>query len=491
MSIAKRALVGALWTSGANYLSQGVGFFSQAALGRLVLTTHFGLFDTADSIIKFIFILTAFSFNISIIQTQDDRPRFFSTAFVLNIFLSAVSIMLTLLTIVGYSFFRALTTLEISVISVLAAVNIANLFGQHFDAILQRNLDFKRISIISFLSNLANPVTAVSLALIGGGVWSIVSGQVVASAIFLFGSWRFARWKISLEYSAETARWFLSQGVKFLWSRSLEVVYDSLDRIVIKSMNSYEQVGIYSRANNIARYPTRIVSPAITNVALPVYARMNTDPARLSEAYGLVNFFLIRVLLPFGLVFLLASETFMTALLGESWAPSGPVLRVLALYAVLFPVVENIRVLFYSVGRPEVVAKVRIVQLVVYIPMLVLLVTTMGILGAAWAVLVSLVVTYAAFLVWLRREITYSLFKTVMIPILVAAATWGIYVVIPHPDIQNRIVSLVFSSAVIFIIFIAGEFLLEGRIIRQHLRFLTSTLKQPSSEELKATSREE
>ena len=490
MSIAKKAIVGALWASGANYISQGVGFFSQAILGRLLLTQQFGLFDTANSIIEFIFILSAFSFNISIIQSQKDRPLLYSTAFALNIALSVVCLLLTACTVLGYSFFRTLSQAEIAVMFSLSVAKIINLFGQHFDAILQRNLEFKKISIISFFMNLANPATAVLLAIAGAGVWSIVAGQVVAGAVFLGGSWWFANWTLSIAYSRDTARWFLSQGWKFLWSRSLEVVSTELDRIVIKSMNSYEQVGIYSRANNIARYPTRIVSPAITNVALPVYAKLNADAAQLSEAYGLVNFFLVRILLPFGLVFLLVPEVFMTALLGESWGPSGPVLRILALYAVLFPVIENIRVLFYSIGKPEAVAKVRVVQIAVYVPLLVILVQHFGILGAAWAVLISIVVTYAAFLIWLRKEIDFSMLKTVGVPLLITAGTYAVFRLLPLPHIESRILSFLFSSVLIFLIFAASEALLEGRFILQRVRFLKSTLLQPTSEELQAASRE-
>ncbi|MBR9976131.1 MAG: oligosaccharide flippase family protein, partial [Bacteroidetes bacterium] len=72
MSIARKALIGALWASGANYLSQGVGFISIAVLGRLLLEEDFGLAATANSIIQFVFILSALSLNLSIIQSQEE-----------------------------------------------------------------------------------------------------------------------------------------------------------------------------------------------------------------------------------------------------------------------------------------------------------------------------------------------------------------------------------------------------------------------------------
>jgi len=209
VTIAKRALMGVLWSSGSNYISQAVGMLSQAVLGRLILEQEYGLFATANSMIQFVFIISAFSFNIAMIQSAEDKDRLYPTAFVLSILLSAVSIVMTLIAAAGYSFFRALTQTEFAVILSLALVNILNLFGQHFDAILQRNFEFKKISAISLAMNLLNPLVAVALAFAGAGVWSIVAGQLSAGIVFLLGSYLFAGWKVSLNFSRDPAVWFL------------------------------------------------------------------------------------------------------------------------------------------------------------------------------------------------------------------------------------------------------------------------------------------
>jgi O-antigen/teichoic acid export membrane protein len=101
MSIARKAVLGALWTSGSNYLSQGVGMLSLALLGRLLLKEDFGLFGTANSIIQFVFILSAFSFNLSIVQTQEQREHLYSTAMLLNLALAVLSLLFTALRFSG------------------------------------------------------------------------------------------------------------------------------------------------------------------------------------------------------------------------------------------------------------------------------------------------------------------------------------------------------------------------------------------------------
>ncbi len=479
MSIARKALIGALWASGANYISQGIGFISLAILGRLLLEVDFGLAATANAIIQFIFILSAFSFNLSIIQSQEEPDALYSTAFVLNIGLSVVSLILTAGSVLVYSMFRSLSPVETAVIFSLAIANIFNLFGQLFDAILQRNLEFKKTSAISFFMNLINPFVAVAMAFLGFGVWSIVGGQIAAGLVFMFGGFLFAGWRINLRYNAETARWFFRLGWRFLGSRALEVVYTELDRLVIKSMNSYVEVGIYDRAAMAARYPARVVTPAIINVALPVYSRLKADVSMLSEAYTLVNYFLIRALLPFGLIFLLIPEYFMAGVLGEKWITASPVLRILAAYAVLHPMVENFRVLFYSLGKPEEVAKVRVIQIAVFIPVLVGLVLWIGIAGAAWALLASIVITYIIFAWRAKRCIEYPVLRTISMPLLSGVLSAAVYILLPIPAVQDMIWGLVVNSVLIAAIFLSLEMVFEGRTLLRHLAFLKKLLRHP------------
>ncbi|MBN1448628.1 MAG: oligosaccharide flippase family protein [Bacteroidetes bacterium] len=485
MSIARRAFVGALWASGANYLSQGVGFISVAILGRLLLEEDFGLLGTANAIIQFTFILSAFSLNLSIIQSQEEHEHLFGTAFVLNIGLSLVSLILTGISVLVYQLFRDLSHLEMAVVFSLAIANVFNLFGQLFDAILQRKLEFKKTSSIAFLMNLGNPFVAVLLAFLGAGVWSLVAGQVAAGMIFMMGGYLFAGWRVNLAFSWSTAKWFFQIGKSFLGSRSLEVVYTELDRLVIKSMNSYVQVGIYDRAVMASRYPARVVTPAIINVAFPVYSRLKQDTQQLSEAYALVNYFLVRVLLPFGLIFSLIPDYFMVAVLGEKWIHSAAVLRVLSFYAVLHPMVENYRVLLYSLGKPEEVAKVRLIQILFFIPVLVAFVSFFGIIGAAWALLLSILITYVIFAIRTAKDVEAGVTRELVIPVLVTILTAAAFILLPLPILENRILGLLLYSVIVVAIFLFLDVLFEGKTLMRHLRYFRGLLR--SSEEQDST----
>ena len=198
MSLGKKALVGSIWSTSVNYLGQGIGFLSQAILGRCLLESDFGIFATVNSFIQFIFMLSAFSFNMSMIQAQEEHEELVPTALILTMALSAVSLLIAGISIGVFSFYRNITTSEMWVFWVLAFVNIANLFGQLFDAVLQRGLEFKKIAFVTIGTGLVNPVVAVVLALQGYGVWSLVYGQVSAAVFFLGGNFLISRWKIRL-----------------------------------------------------------------------------------------------------------------------------------------------------------------------------------------------------------------------------------------------------------------------------------------------------
>lgn len=266
-------------------------------------------------------------------------------------------------------------------------------------------------------------------------------------------------------------------GWKYLASRTLEVVYTQIDRLVIKSMNSYDQVGLYDKANLASLYPSRIVTPTIINVALPVYSRVNQELQKLSEAYSLVNFFLIRLLAPFALVFYLVPDYFMTGLLGAKWITAAPVLKIFSLYAFMYPIVENLRVTFYSIGKPEEVARVRLLQILVYVPALMGLVYWQGITGAAYALLISIFVALLWFGIKVRRIIHISFVRLVLIPFLSSAIVVVLVTLLPLPRISNNIAGLVVFSLGIFIAYCLFELAFEKKVIFERLRYIRSMMK--------------
>ena len=63
MSIARKAIVSTLWTSGMNYLALGIGFIVGLYRDRLLMPDENGIYMYGVAVVDFLFILAAVSFN--------------------------------------------------------------------------------------------------------------------------------------------------------------------------------------------------------------------------------------------------------------------------------------------------------------------------------------------------------------------------------------------------------------------------------------------
>jgi len=271
-------------------------------------------------------------------------------------------------------------------------------------------------------------------------------------------------------------------GWKLLFSRGLEVLFVRYGNLVTEAMLGTAQQGIYARSLKYWELAPQTVAPAVVTVALPTYSKLQEDNDKLAEAYSLVLFFLTRALMPFVLVFALIPHLFVR-IIGEQWMGAAPVLRILAIGALLSPMFENMKVLLYSRGRPGDVLKIRVYQLAVFIPAMYFLVKYFGVSGAALAVVIALAIGVAG--TWTKaRKIISVRWKAILLPpIIAAAASVGMYSLYAPQFLQLNVIAdflinAVYLAAVFGIVLLAIEY----RTIKEKYTYLRMTVRKETTE---------
>jgi PST family polysaccharide transporter len=128
----------------------------------------------------------------------------------------------------------------------------------------------------------------------------------------------------------------------------------------------------------------------LSQLVFNLYARLQDDPRRLARAQELVSYGLARVSLAGALALATFPEPTLRLLLGEGFVEAAPVLRWLAIYAGVLPLAENLKVLLLARGRAAAHAWIRVAQLAVLGPGILLAVRAdsapgvAAVLSAAW-----------------------------------------------------------------------------------------------------------
>ncbi len=468
MSVAKKAVISTLWTSGANYAAMGVGLVFGILRDRILLPYDNGVYAFGMATVDMLFILAAVSFNISIIGAEEEKEDLYSTAFVLTILLS----LLMAIAAAGLAWIlllRGTVMIKVEAFLLLAAFSILNLFTILFTAYLEKQLEYKRIARVNLVSIVAFPVVSLILVSIGWGAWGMVFGQAASFIVSFIGMGIISRYPIGLRFNSRTARWFLSMGWKLIVTRGLEVVFVQYGTFVTEFLLGTVRQGSYNRVLKYWQMAPQTVAPAVVTVALPTYAKLQKEESKLDQAFQMVIFFLIRVLMPFTLVFLFLPAAFIR-IIGTQWMDGVPVLQILAIAAILAPLFENMKQLLYAQGRPAHLIAIRVIQLAVFVPSMYFFVARFGIAGAALSVTINYVIGVAGLAIRLR--VIRSLSKQFVVPLAAAALSGGAFLLIPVARIHAGAVLQFLAEACLLLgLFVIFELIFEWKSLRS---FVTS-----------------
>jgi len=148
----------------------------------------------------------------------------------------------------------------------------------------------------------------------------------------------------------------------------------------------------------------------------------------------------------------------------------------------LSPMFENMKQLLYAKGKPGAIVRVRVVQLVIFLPAMYLLVVSMGISGAALAVVVNYAVGVIGAMLVVRREVRVQWLQAFALPLLFGAAAAAIVLAFPLPDPGLGAMARFGLEALYLIgIFIVLELVTERRRLKEHLQYIRGVMNGASS----------
>lgn len=315
--------------------------------------------------------------------------------------------------------------------------------------ILIRLVQHKRMAMISMINVILTMLISGTLAILKQPLWSLLSSNLVSmlvSVVFLY-LWR-PVWKPKFKWSTSTVKYFLNFGSKQVVSSFLMDALDKVDELWTKLFLGSVPLGFYSKAYSFALYPGMVLASPVNKVAMGTYAEVAYDRNKLSSAFFQTNALLIRTgFFLVGLFFLVAPE-FIRIILGERWMPMLIAFRLMLPFTLFDPMKRTMANLFVAVGKPEILVRIRAIQLVVLIAGLFALGKLFNIEGVALAVDLMMIVGVGLILHKSKTYIDYSLKKLFLNPFLCMLTGLVIGYGIDHfispslPDILSALIEM-------------------------------------------------
>ncbi len=216
-----------------------------------------------------------------------------------------------------------------------------------------------------------------------GGV-AYFAGPIVI-AIWL--SWRL-RAHIEFRFfdPRPAVRVLASYGFRSYGIDLLNTIATQVDQVLVVALLNAADVGIYVTALNASRV-INVLHQGVVTVVFPSASGQSKDrvveiverSARVSTGIALVGGLALVILLPM----------LLPLFYGGAFAAAIPVAQLLTLEAVLGGLVSVLAQAFMALGRPGFVTILQALGLAAVLPLMLMLLPHFGLMGAAWALLIS------------------------------------------------------------------------------------------------------
>jgi len=259
-------------------------------------------------------------------------------------------------------------------------------------ATLQRQLRFGLLAVAAGFSTLVGEALAIGVAVAGGGVWALLTRDVAAALVTLGILCVFMGRRPRLLWHGPSVHRLLRVGGQVLVARTAETLQQRLDRVGVGYLSGSTVLGFYTEAAILGGDSERAFSPVLAQVGLGAYARLIEQPVMLGRAFSLVQRMVVRTGTLIVVVLLVTPTELLELLYGQRWLGAAPFLRIFAFLALLYPLYEHAASVLLARDDVASVMRVRLTQLVLFIPLLAAAAWEWGAMGAAVVVDVAVMI---------------------------------------------------------------------------------------------------
>ena len=330
-SLSERAVTAGQWRVGSMLLQGVLQFGVGVLLARLVPPGDFGVVALAVVVVGFATMLADLGLGPAIVQRRQLTDSHLRVAFTASMLVGlgmAAALMLLSPWIGALARDHTLP----AVLRVQGLLFIVTGSGTVARALLQRNLDFRRLFVIEVASYTGGyALVAVGGALAGWGVWSLVLGSLVQGLLSSVLSLLAVRPPVRPLLSRAELRQLLGFGLGVSVNGVVSYVARSGDNFLVGQLLGVTALGLYSRAFNLMMLPLTYICSALPNVLLPAFAEIQGDRRRVGRGFLVSLQLTAMTTAPIMAGMIVSAPHMIRGLYGERWAGAVLPLQILCL----------------------------------------------------------------------------------------------------------------------------------------------------------------
>ncbi len=347
----RRAVRGGVVTMVSQIAKLTIQIGSTAALARLVAKEDFGLVAMVTVVTNFVGMFKDLGLSMATVQRREITHEQVTNLFWVNVGLSAVLGLITAAIAPVLSMFVYHREEVLYITLALAGTFVfGGLTAQH-TALLRRRMEYRSLAFIEVGGQFAGVLVAVLMAWRGYGYWALVAMNATGPAFQMIAAWTLSPWRPGAPSRGSGVGSMIAFGSHLTGTSMANYFARNADAFLIGWSAGAVQLGLYNRAYTLLTLPLSQINAPVSDVVVPGLSRLQGEPERYRSFYLRALSFVTAVTLPLVAMLIVCSTEVVLFLLGKDWLESAEIFRLLAISALLQPVLNTAGWLYITSGR--------------------------------------------------------------------------------------------------------------------------------------------
>ena len=466
MSLKRQVLSGLFWVSLAQMLGRGLSTVTTLILAYKLGPEALGLVGAATLAINAFQFLQDIGFDAALVYRRGDVDDASHTAFFVVIVSSALICLVAALTAPWAA--SLLRQPIVPIVRVMALTMLISGLGRVPYILLSRDLSFQRKVFPELAANTIGSLTSIILAFAGVGLWSIVWGEIVRTALTSALVWFVTAWRPRLRFSMQIARELFGYGKHIVLSQTLIFLITNVDNAIVSRYAGSNALGQYQFAYNLSNRPATQITSVLSQVMFPTFAKLaGGDAGQTRARYYLTTIrFVAWVTVPIAAATILFAPEFILGLYGEPWAAAILPLQMLAIYGLIRSIAANMGSIFRALGKPQWLTYIAAWRLTTMLLTLYPVVTRWGINGVSVLSVIVAVVDFciSATLIGRLVKAPWRAYARIVLPAALAALGGGLaaHALYPYLPLPRTALNLAAAGVILVAVYGGLIWLLDG-----------------------------
>lgn len=329
----RKFISGFAWTSITKWLTQGVTWAALFFTARMLSPADFGMVEMAGFLAVVAQVLGEFGLGSAVLQMRDLDENEIGQIHTAAQLFGLLAVALSWLAAHPMALFFHQPRLESLILWNSLSFVVLSLQAVP-QGLLQRDLDYRRLSLIEGAQTITQAVLLVVCAWAGLEFWSFLVSTLTGRVLSTGMAWYWKPVRFRMPQRAGIAR-ALAFGLDVSGARLSGTMLLMADGFLIGRLLGDSLLGVYRLAINLAAAPADKVAQLVMRVTGPLFASLQENPAQMGRYFFVLSDILTMVLAPLTAGFVLTSEDLIAVMLGPKWAAAAAPARWLAVYMTL------------------------------------------------------------------------------------------------------------------------------------------------------------